>query len=290
MAREKRNDCSADFEGTVTVGDWLAWAKKQIDSLEAEIIATHLFSMDAEPVDRSWLVAHSQDSVDLALWRTGKECVIERKMGVPIAYVVMSKEFYGRSFSVTPEVLIPRPETEVLIDLVKDLPLSPSARILEVGTGSGCIAVTLALEFPQATVVATDVDEEALEIAKENDREYEGRIFFVETDLLDGINDQFDVVVANLPYVDAVWPWLDLKALSYEPYQALFAQDKGLALYKKLMQQLSEKGLSKYLVIEADPCQQDELVAYAEKCGFELLKAQDYGLIFVFIQKMSKNS
>lgn len=285
MAREKRDDCGADLEGTITIGDWLSWAKKQVGSLDAEIIATHLFSVGTEPVDRSWLVAHDQDSVDMALWRMGKECVAERKMGVPIAYVVMSKEFYGRSFSVTPEVLIPRPETEVLIDLVKELPLKPFCRVLEVGTGSGCIAVTLALEFPQATIMATDVDEEALEVAKDNDREYEGRIFFTQTNLLDGVNEQVDVIVANLPYVDAVWPWLDLKALSYEPYQALFAQDKGLALYKKLIRQLVEKRLSKYLVIEADPCQQDELIGFAKAQGLDLAKRRDYGLVFEVVAR-----
>ena len=138
--------------------------------------------------------------------------------------------FYGREFSVNTDVLIPRPETEMMIDTALNLvgkayllgvrpskaKLPHDLTIIDVGTGSGCIAVTLKLELPEARVVASDVSEEALKVARQNAKRLGAEIEFAQADLLDGVEVVPDLVVANLPYVDENWEWIDKKALNKE--------------------------------------------------------------------------
>lgn len=263
--------------------EWLAGAKEKIAGLDAELIAMRMFA--PRGADRSWLATHSDEGIDERRRQSADEMVRKRMDGVPLAYMLREKEFYGRMFRVTPEVLVPRPETETLIDLAKELDLSARPQFLEVGTGSGCIAVTLALEFPQAFVVATDVSDDALLVAEANDESYEGRVEFYQGDLLRDLPEGvagFDVLVANLPYVDSEWEWLDKKSLSYEPELALYAEDGGLALYKELIRQLKERGreFSRYAIFEADPCQHEDLIRFAEENGLKHLKTQGFGLVF----------
>ena len=189
-----------------------------------------------------------------------------------------SCDFYGREFVITPDVLIPRPETEMLVDMVLSLVgkpylpgVKPSAAvlpqdltILDVGTGSGCIAVTLKLELPEARVIASDVSEEALAVARENAGRLNADVEFVQADLMDGINTQPDIVVANLPYVDENWDWLDKEALAKEPRLALYAEDGGLALIKRLIDQVAERNI-RHLILEADPCQHEQIAEYAKE-------------------------
>ena len=209
-----------------------------------------------------------------------------RAQGEPLAYIVGEKEFYGRKFRVDVRVLVPRPETETLVDLVRERihgsvrdlrqfatdfatvsrqsasrQETSAGRILEIGTGSGCLAVTLALELPEVEVVATDVDAEALRVAQENARRLGARVEFRRADLLAGLAGEFEVLVANLPYVDANWEWLEHRSLDYEPAGALYSERGGLAHYVRLLEQLGAaeaKVWARWLVLEADPCQQDE--------------------------------
>ncbi len=145
------------------ISEWLAEAWARIDVLDAELIAIKVFA--PEGVDRSWLAAHDDEEVSERKLARAEEFLKRRAGGEPLAYIFGSTEFYGRGFKVSPEVLIPRPETEGLIELIKGLKLPRDARFLEIGTGSGCIAVTLVAEYPEARVVATDVSEEALAVA-----------------------------------------------------------------------------------------------------------------------------
>ena len=158
-------------------------------------------------------------------------------------------DFYGRDFIVTPDVLIPRPETEMMVDAVLNLAgkaylpgvkpaprvLPKSPRILDVGTGSGCVAISLALELPEAHVNACDVSKKALKVAKENAEILNAKVKLIKSDLMNDISGDYDVVVANLPYVDKSWDWIDKKALSKEPALALYAEEGGLALINKLV-------------------------------------------------------
>lgn len=200
--------------------------------------------------------------------------------------------FYGRDFLVNRDVLIPRPETEQLIDAALVLSgkaylpgmkapkrvLPEQCKILDVGTGSGCIAITLKLEIDGAEVMGTDISEAALSVARRNAERLGAGVSFSRADLLNGIyataNETKgpDLVVANLPYVDKNWSWLDLDALSAEPALALFAEDAGLELIKKLLEQLDEKirqgWWTKCLLLEADPCQHQAIVQLAKRSGW----------------------
>ena len=201
-------------------------------------------------------------------------------------------DFYGRDFMITPDVLIPRPETEMIVDAVLNLvgkpylsgvkPSKPKlpqdCRILDVGTGSGCIAVTLKKEIPKAQVGASDVSEKALEIARENAKKFSVDINFIKSDLLNDVEGDFDIIVANLPYVDESWDWIDKKALSAEPSLALYAEDGGLALIKKLITQ--SVGRTKYLILEADPCQHKRIVSYSRNYGYRILETRGFVLSF----------
>lgn len=188
-----------------------------------------------------------------------------------------TKDFYGRDFLVTKDVLIPRPETEQIVDAVLNLagkPYLPGVRpsqrklkdhpiILDVGTGSGCIAITLALELPEAKVYASDISEPALKIAQKNAHNLNAPINTIISYLLEKVNFTPDVVVANLPYVDENWDWLDKEALSKEPSIALYAEDGGLKLIKELINQATTRG-TEYLILEADPSQHAAIIDYAK--------------------------
>lgn len=199
--------------------------------------------------------------------------------------------FYGRDFEINSDVLIPRPETEMMVDAVLNLAskaylpgVKPAPRvlpenfnILDVGTGSGCIAITLALELPEAKVTACDISKKALVVAKKNVKKLGAKVEFVQSDLMNNIEGDFDIVVANLPYVDEEWEWLDHEALSREPRIALFAKNHGLELIYKLIDQVVERKI-KHLVLEADPCQHEKIVDYAAKKGLKLVETRGFAL------------
>lgn len=202
-------------------------------------------------------------------------------------------DFYGRDFIITPDVLIPRPETEMMVDAVLSLVGKPylpgvkpskarlpqNCRILDVGTGSGCIAITLKLELPEAQIYASDISKKALAVAQKNAQKHGVDLNWLESNLLDEINDNFDVIVANLPYVDEHWGWIDKEALSKEPAIALYAEDGGLELIKKLILQTAKRNVS-FLILEADPCQHEQIIDCARSSGYRFLEARGFTLVF----------
>ena len=157
--------------------------------------------------------------------------------------------------------------------------LPQDINILDVGTGSGCIAITLKLELPDTNVSASDISEKALKVARQNAKDLGAKVNFCQSDLLDDISGNFDVVVANLPYVDKSWDWIDKKALSREPALALYAEDGGLALIKKLIGQVARRKI-KNLVLEADPCQHERVINYATNHGYSLLETHGFTMVF----------
>ena len=211
----------------------------------------------------------------------------------PKAYLDGVQDFYGRDFIVTPDVLIPRPETEQIIDTVLSLagkPYLPGVKpgkrklpenpvILDVGTGSGCIAITLAKELPEATVYASDISEKAILVTQKNAEKHGASITTIISHLLENVNFTPDVIVANLPYVDKDWDWLNKESLSYEPSIALYADNHGLALIKSLIDQASVRQV-KYLILESDPCQHKTIINYAQKAGFKHLETRGFILTF----------
>ena len=251
-------------------------------------------------LDRSYLAAHGEEELSVETQGKLRAALERRAQGEPLAYIVGEKEFYGRKFRVDARVLVPRPETETLVDLVRERvqgsaqdlrqfatdsrqsasrQAASAGRILEIGTGSGCLAVTLALELPEAEVVATDVSAEALRVAQENARRLGARVEFRRADLLAGLAGAFEVLVANLPYVDANWEWLEQRSLDYEPAGALYSEQGGLAHYARLLEQLGAaeaKVRARWLVLEADPCQQDEWVRLAAAQGWRLVERRGF--------------
>lgn len=200
--------------------------------------------------------------------------------------------FYGRDFVVTPDVLMPRPETEQIIDKVKSLaglPILPGVKpskrilkinpkILDVGTGSGCIAITVKKELPEAEVTGVDISLPALKIAEKNNINLQANINLKQSDLLENCNEKYDIIIANLPYVDPGWDWLDKKSLSKEPSLALYAEDHGLALIKRLISEIKHK--PEYLILEADPCQHQDIIDYTKKYGFQHSETRGFILTF----------
>lgn len=216
---------------------------------------------------------------------------------MPEAYRKGVADFYGRNFKVDSNVLIPRPETEAMVDEVlllagrpylsgmkkpeRKLPKKPL--IIDVGTGSGCIAITLKLEIPEARIIGLDISEKALNIARENAKKLGAEVDFAKMDLLKNYDGGIpDVVVANLPYVDENWEWLDKEALNFEPELALYAKNRGLELIFRLIDEvaINEAFEKSWLMLEADPCQHDEIIAYAEKCGMMHQKTSGFVLVF----------
>jgi release factor glutamine methyltransferase len=199
---------------------------------EARLTAEVLL-MRATGHDRAWLYAHGNDELIEVWWIHYGRYLHQRIKGEPTQYITGRQEFYGREFRVTPDVLIPRPETEHLIEAA----LSRSGEtIVDIGTGSGAIAVTLALET-KARVVATDVSPAALSIAQQNSRSLSAQVSFVACDLGAAFADEsFDLVVSNPPYVAARdRASLQPEVRDHEPALALFAGEDGLAIYQRLI-------------------------------------------------------
>lgn len=193
--------------------------------------------------DIAWVLAHPEFKLDEEHTTKLKSLLQRRADHEPLAYIVGIQPFYGRDFLVTPDVLIPRPESELIIDQLKtDVPADAKARIVDVGTGSGALAIIAALERPHAQVTAVDISEAALRIAKQNAAALKAsNVTFVQGYLLEPISDQnsVDAIMANLPYLPAeeIEQSPTSKELSYEPQMALLADDEGLALIKTCTRQ-----------------------------------------------------
>lgn len=262
------------------LAEWLRGAKQKIDGLDAELIAVKAFA--PREADRSWLVLHSEDELAEDLRLKADKMVLRREKSEPLAYILGEKEFYGRPFEVSPAVLIPRPETEALIEIALGL---SAETILEIGTGSGCISCTISVEKPRWEVFATDISPLALEQAGRNSRRLGAKVNFLPSDLLAGVDDgilaKVDVIVANLPYVDRDWVWLEKKTLDYEPELALYAEEEGLKLYRELLEQLAGREQKvQHLIFEAEPLQHPKLIALAERSGWTLQEVRGYGICF----------
>jgi release factor glutamine methyltransferase len=174
------------------------------------------------------LIARPERTVDDEAVARFVSLAQRRARGEPVAYLLGEREFYGRRFAVSPAVLVPRPETELLVQLALErLQRQAAPRVLDLGTGSGCIAVTLALECPAAAVVAVDRSADALAVAGANAQHLGAAIEFAISDWYENVGGRFDLIVANPPYVAAADP--HLRELQHEPRHALVAGADGLA-------------------------------------------------------------
>jgi release factor glutamine methyltransferase len=200
---------------------------------EARLTAEVLL-MRATGHDRAWLYAHGNDELIEVWWIHYGRYLHQRIKGEPTQYITGRQEFYGREFRVTPDVLIPRPETEHVVEAA--LAHANATTIIDIGTGSGAIAVTLALET-KAHLVATDISVDALHIAQQNARALGAHVAFMACDLGAAFADgSFDLVVSNPPYIAARnRASLQPEVRDHEPALALFGGDDGLAIYRRLI-------------------------------------------------------
>ena len=211
--------------------------------LDAQLLLGHVLDKP-----REYLIAHDEQPVgDLDLHTFDKLLTLRTK-GMPIAYLLGARPFYDRSFKVTPHVLVPRPETEHLVEASLDWAKGrDSLRVVDIGTGSGIIAVTLAAHLPQASVIATDISHAALVVAREN-AEGLGNIQFVEADLLEALRGPFDIIAANLPYIATGDIGL-LEVARFEPHIALDGGVDGLNTIRRIMQQAPSRLASPGLLL-----------------------------------------
>jgi release factor glutamine methyltransferase len=198
--------------------------------LTAEVLLAHALNRE-----RAWLYAHPEAELDGVAWLHYGRYLHERLGGRPTQHVTGRQEFYGREFRVTPDVFIPRPETEHVVETALKL-APPAASILDVGCGSGCIAATLSLELG-VSVFATDVSLAALAVARENARRLGAQVAFLACDLASAVADRsLDLLVSNPPYIPAAEEaGLPREVREHEPRAALFAGPEGLDAYVSLV-------------------------------------------------------
>jgi release factor glutamine methyltransferase len=233
------------FAESMSIGDAIAWGTSLLD--ESDAIPAGRSRSDAIfllrhvlGIPHAEMYAYRERPLTALQTEAFNAHLQQRLRGVPVQYIVGEQEFFGLPIHVTRDVLVPRPETEHLVEAaIARLRYLPVARILDVGTGSGAIAIALAHSLPAAEVVALDISAAALAIAAENARHnaVAARIRFVESDLLSAVaHEQFDAIVSNPPYVaNSERKSMAVEVREYEPAQALFAGPTGLEVFRRLI-------------------------------------------------------
>jgi release factor glutamine methyltransferase len=271
----------------VTIKKWTVEAVKKL--LEAEIITAvldcELILINTLEVERTFLHAHPEQAISPKQLRIINHMLKKRLKNIPMSYILKYKEFYGRKFFTDKAVLIPRPESEDIIDIVKSICRQRKFRntettLVDIGTGSGCLGITAKLEVPSLEVTLLDISISALRVAGFNAAKLHADVNIINSDLLESINERPDIIIANLPYVDKKWH--RSSETDHEPTKALFAADNGMALIKKLIRQAKNlQRTESYLILEADPRQHEALIDYAHKHQFMLAKQTGYILSLI---------
>jgi release factor glutamine methyltransferase len=263
----------------MTLGQWLDYAQKKlkvagIDSagLDASLLAEAVLEKN-----RTWLSAHGELELNRHQLSNLSKYLGLRVGRRPMAYITGHREFYSLEFIVNPDVLIPRPETENMVEEAIKI-AAKKAKALEVGTGSGCVAIALKINRPDLHVTATDVSARALKLARKNALKHQAGITFLLSDLMRDVQNRFDLILANLPYVPE--GSRRMAELDSEPQVALYSGADGLDLYRQFLPNLSahltDTGRA---IIEAGPTQREELKLLAGNLGFSLQTITEY--IFV---------
>ena len=264
-----------------SIANWLASATDQLRAigitsarLDAELLLAHTLRKS-----RTWIHAHGDEMIDGRTKEIANARLDLRLDRVPIAYIIGHKEFYGRRFTVTTSTLIPRPESEAMIELLKTIPLRPGMNLVDVGTGTGCLGITAKLEHHDLEVTLVDIDTYALTVAEKNAAAHGAVVESIKSNLLSQYPYIADIILANLPYVDK--EWAKSPELRHEPAVALFADDNGLSLIKQLIDQLPTKlRPGGYVLLEADARQHHAMTHYAEQRGLRHVASE--GLIVLY--------
>lgn len=266
-----------------TIADAVKWGIYTLKSagfendvrLEVELLLAHLLHYT-----RLQLYSRSEETLTSTQAEEFQTLLQQRKKYLPLAYLLGHREFYGRLFGVSPAVLIPRPETEILVEeairLAQANP-SESRRILDLGTGSGCIGLSLLAELPDYTGDLLDISEEALQIARHNATKHGvfSRVSWIQSDLFEKLPQvRYTLIVSNPPYIDpAIRASLPPEVRLHEPPGALFSDERGLACSRQILKQslsfLEPKGT---LLLEMGAGQAEELLPFAHECGYDNIR------------------
>ncbi len=197
------------------------------------------------------------------------EAIKRLENGEPVQYIVGDVDFYGNIIKVNKNVLIPRPETEELVEktynLIKDLFPNKEINILDIGTGSGCIPISLKKLIPESIVTACDISEKALEVAKDNAKSNNTEITFINSDIFSNIKDKFDCIISNPPYIRYDEEIMDI-VKNNEPHEALYAPDNGLYFYKEILKQANNYLKEKFIIaFEIGELQAEDIISIAKE-------------------------
>jgi len=266
------------------VDKWIASATRTLADagIKTARLDTLVLTETVISKDRSWLLAHPTDEIEESDIYQLNKLIIRRASHYPLAYITNHAYFYNNMFYVDEHVLIPRPESEAIIDALKTLSPNNKLVIIDVGTGSGALAITAKLLFPASHVIALDINPECLKIAKKNSISLHADVEFLQSDLLESlptILEANSVVIANLPYVPTDFPIN--QSADFEPRVAIFSGKDGLDLYVRLFKEVSSLALKPgYIITESLSTQHRPLQSIARGAGYELQDTNDYVQLF----------
>lgn len=252
----------------------MAEAQQAIGRLDARVLLRHVLRCD-----EAFLIAHGDDDLPQAQAAEFGRLIARRAAGEPVAYLTGSREFYGREFTVTPAVLIPRPDTELLIELALQRLPAQGGRVLDLGAGSGCIGVTIAAERPQAQVTLIDASADALDIARLNAHQHaSANTTLLRSDWFAALAGmQYELIVSNPPYIAAGDAHLQQGDLRFEPHAALAAGAEGLDDIRRIVAEApSHLVAGGWLLCEHGHDQADACTALLQQAGFaDVFSARD---------------
>jgi len=252
------------------VDEWIRSAEGRLakagvpDSrLDAQMLAAHALSQE-----RSWILAHPEAEVPIE----AEAFLKRREQREPLAYILGWREFYGRRFQVVPGVLVPRQETETLVEVALE---GLGGKVLDVGTGTGCLAVTIKLERPTWMVAACDISQTAVSLARTNAHALDATVHVTRSDMFEAFMDtQFGVIVSNPPYV-ATGAELPPEVAGYEPHEALYAGLDGLDFYRRLALEARHRLVSwGRLIVELGDGMEPEVSAMFTEHGWTVVEAR----------------
>ncbi len=258
-----------------TVAEWLSTATQilTLSGIESPRLDCLLMLEDVLGKDRSSILAHTEYHLTATEHHDLEAMLDSRSTHTPMAYILGKAEFYGRVFLVNQHVLVPRPETESMIETLLTLIDKPVDSIADVGTGSGAIGITASLELDCKITHLLDVSPAALDVARKNVKRLGAQATCIQTNLLDNQLQSYDVILANLPYVPS--GHAINKAASFEPGLAIFGGNDGLDLYRELFAQIAKSTPKTRLVLtESLLFQHEQMTAIANEHGFSLVKTQ----------------
>ncbi|MBC7363412.1 MAG: peptide chain release factor N(5)-glutamine methyltransferase [Candidatus Aminicenantes bacterium] len=262
------------------------WLAAQLRFSSCPFVEARLLLQLALGLDENSFFKNLGQPVRRGVWKKVLALLKKRKESWPMAYLAGKKEFWSLEFKVNRQVLIPRPETEILVEKALSLKLPERPQVLDVGTGCGNIAVALGREWPEARITACDLSLRALKIARENAaRNKVKNIYFVKSNLLNYFirrRKKFDLIVSNPPYIsEEEWPMLDRSVRDFEPRKALVAGPTGLEIIKKLIMQAPRcLKRSAYLLIEVGSSQAEVVLELAGENWQEAEVLKDYAGFF----------